>query len=77
MLAELQYPMNPTAQNKKHFADISVRIRGPIVNAVQSAFSENWAGETGELFVGDDVFPSLKKAGDVYAPGKPILNRAM
>ena len=55
------------AKDKKHFADVSVRIRGPIVNAVQSAFSENWAGETGELFVGDDVFPSLKKAGDVTA----------
>jgi cardiolipin synthase A/B len=55
------------AQDKEHFADISVRVRGPIVNAVQSAFSENWAGETGELFVGDDVFPSLEKAGDVTA----------
>ena len=25
---------------------------------VQAAFSENWVGETGELFVGDDVFPA-------------------
>jgi cardiolipin synthase len=32
---------------------------------VQSAFSENWAGETGELFVGDDVFPALERAGDI------------
>ena len=55
------------AQDKEHFADISVRVRGPIVNAVQSAFSENWAGETGELFVGDDVFPLLEKAGDITA----------
>lgn len=55
------------AQDKEHFADISVRVRGPIVNAVQSAFSENWAGETGELFAGDDVFPALEKAGDVTA----------
>jgi cardiolipin synthase A/B len=53
------------AQDSKHFADISVRLRGPIVNTVQSAFSENWGGETGELFVGDDVFPALAKAGDV------------
>jgi cardiolipin synthase len=53
------------AQDREHFADLSVRLRGPIVNAVQSAFSENWAGETGELFVGDDVFPPLEKAGDV------------
>jgi cardiolipin synthase len=53
------------AEDKEHFADISVRLRGPIVNAVQSAFSENWAGETGELFVGDGVFPELARAGDV------------
>ncbi len=53
------------AQDKEHFGDLSVRLRGPIVNAVQSAFSENWAGESGELFVGDDVFPALEKAGEV------------
>ena len=48
-----------------HFGDLSVRLRGPIVHAVQSAFSENWAGESGELFVGEHVFPKLEKAGDV------------
>ena len=53
------------AQDKDHFADVSVRIRGPIVGIVQSAFSENWTEETGELFVGDDVFPQLEKAGDI------------
>jgi cardiolipin synthase len=53
------------AQDKEHFGDVSVRLRGPIVNSIQSAFSENWAGETGELFVGDDVFPALEKVGDV------------
>jgi cardiolipin synthase A/B len=49
----------------EHFADISVRLHGPIVNSVQSAFSENWTGQTGELFVGDDVFPTLEEAGKV------------
>jgi cardiolipin synthase A/B len=34
------------------------------VHSVQAAFSENWGGETGELFVGDDVFPELQPAGD-------------
>jgi cardiolipin synthase A/B len=53
------------AQDKEHVADISVRLRGPIVHSIQSAFSENWAGETGELFVGDDVFPPLEHQGDV------------
>ena len=53
------------AQDSEHFGDISLRLCGPIVNSVQSAFSENWAGETGELFLGDDVFPTLEPAGDV------------
>jgi cardiolipin synthase len=53
------------AEDKEHFADVSVRVRGPIVTNLQGAFSENWAGETGELFLGDDVFPKLGKAGDV------------
>jgi len=53
------------AQDGEHFADISVRLRGPIVNTIQSAFSENWGEETGELFMGDDVFPLLEPAGNV------------
>ena len=46
-------------------ADVSVRLRGPIVNSVQAAFSENWVGQTGELFMGEDVFPHQEDAGDV------------
>jgi cardiolipin synthase A/B len=53
------------AEDGKHYADISLHVHGPIVHSVQSAFSENWAGETGELFVGNDVFPALEPAGDI------------
>ncbi len=53
------------AEDKEHFADVSVRLRGPIVHSVQAAFSENWVGQTGELFMGDDVFPRLERAGTV------------
>ena len=53
------------AQDGAHFGDLSLRVRGPIVHSVQAAFSENWGGETGELFVGDAVFPILDPAGDV------------
>lgn len=52
------------AQDGEHFADVSVRLRGPVVNLIQSAFSENWAARTGELFVGADVFPQQPQAGD-------------
>ncbi|WP_114972820.1 phospholipase D-like domain-containing protein [Rhodoferax ferrireducens] len=53
------------AQDNQHYADLSVHLHGPIVNNVQAAFSENWGGQTGELFVGDDVFPTLAPAGDI------------
>ena len=32
------------AEDKEHYADVSVRLRGPIVHSVQAAFSENWVG---------------------------------
>ncbi|MDP3605800.1 MAG: phospholipase D-like domain-containing protein [Polaromonas sp.] len=53
------------AEDGKHYADLSVHLHGPIVHSVQAAFSENWGGRTGELFVGDDVFPELAPAGEV------------
>jgi cardiolipin synthase len=53
------------AEDGQHYADVSVHLHGPIVHSIQGAFSENWAGETGELFLGDDVFPKLEPAGDV------------
>ena len=53
------------AEDHEHNSDVSVWLHGPIVHSIQGAFSENWAGETGELFVGDDVFPVLDKVGDI------------
>lgn len=55
------------AEDKEHFGDLSVRVRGPIVTLLQSVFSENWGGETGEVFIGDDVFPRLEPAGNITA----------
>ncbi|MCR5868578.1 MAG: phospholipase D-like domain-containing protein [Aquincola tertiaricarbonis] len=53
------------AEDGQHFADVSLHLHGPIVHSLQGAFSENWAGETGELFVGEAVFPPLQPAGDL------------
>jgi cardiolipin synthase len=55
------------AEDRHHVRDLSVRLTGPVVHAVQSVFSENWVEVTGKLFVGDDVFPSLEKTGEVVA----------
>ncbi|WP_427912693.1 phospholipase D-like domain-containing protein [Ramlibacter sp. MMS24-I3-19] len=75
------------AEDHRHTADVSVHVRGPVVHSIQAAFSENWAGETGELFVGDEVFPRLEPAGDALvhvafvkpensAPAVKILHHA-
>lgn len=53
------------AEDHVHWSDVSVWLHGPIVHSIQGAFSENWAGETGELFVGDGVFPPLGKVGNI------------
>ena len=54
-------------QDRDHWRDIGVRVRGPAVHAIQAVFSENWVEETGELFAGDDVFPALEREGEVLA----------
>jgi cardiolipin synthase len=55
------------AEDARHFRDVSVRLRGPVVHAVQSTFSENWVEVTGQLFVGERYFPPLAPAGEVQA----------
>ena len=52
-------------QDKKHFRDLSIRIEGPAVHQVQSAFSENWVEMTGEIFAGENYFPKLKPRGEL------------
>jgi cardiolipin synthase A/B len=53
------------AEDHEHVADVSARVRGPIVHSVQSAFSENWTGQTGEMLAGEDIFPPLEPVGNI------------
>lgn len=53
------------AEDGEHYADVTAHLQGPIVHSIQGAFSENWAGETGEVFVGEAVFPVLHKVGGI------------
>lgn len=55
------------AEDKKHWRDTALRIEGPLVNHLQTVFSENWIEETGEVFAGDEYFPKLEPAGDIRA----------
>lgn len=61
------------AEDHLHNADLGVLLHGPIAHAIQGAFSENWAGETGELFVGPDYFPPLPPAGDVLVHAAYVM----
>ena len=55
------------ADDKKRYRDISARVEGPVVAQLQSAFAENWIEETGDVPVGEWVFPKLEPAGDARA----------
>lgn len=55
------------AQDEEHWRDTGVRLEGPIVNAVQSVFAENWVEQTTEVLAGERYFPALPSAGSVRA----------
>jgi cardiolipin synthase len=55
------------AQDAEHWRDTGVRLEGPIVNAVQSVFAENWVEGTAEALVGEKYFPHLDRQGSVRA----------
>jgi cardiolipin synthase len=50
-----------------HWRDTDVRIEGPAVHGVQSAFLENWREATGELLGGAQYFSEGRPAGDARA----------
>jgi cardiolipin synthase A/B len=55
------------AQDPEHWRDTGVRLEGPIVNAVQAVFAENWVEMTAEVLAGEKYFPRLGAAGAVRA----------
>jgi cardiolipin synthase len=54
-------------QDRKHWRDTGVRLRGPVVNALQSVFAQHWVDETEEVLIGEKYFPHLDPAGDIRA----------
>ena len=54
-------------QDKDHWRDTGVRLLGPIVNGLQSVFSQHWIEETGEVLVGQKHFPPMEPAGSCRA----------
>ncbi|HEX7182218.1 MAG TPA: phospholipase D-like domain-containing protein [Thermoanaerobaculia bacterium] len=54
-------------QDEKHWRDTGVRVQGPVVNAIQGVFAENWVEQSAEVLVGDKYFPRLPAVGAVRA----------
>ncbi|MDQ3009355.1 MAG: phospholipase D-like domain-containing protein [Acidobacteriota bacterium] len=51
------------AENPDHWRDIQIRLEGPAVATLQSAFTRNWLETTGELISGDAFFPQINADG--------------
>lgn len=51
-------------EDERHWRDTAVRIEGPVVQALQAVFIENWIEETHGVPVGDGCFPRLEAQGD-------------
>jgi cardiolipin synthase A/B len=52
---------------KPHWRDTMLRVEGPVVNAIQGVFAENWLECSNEILDGDAFFPPLTPVGDVTA----------
>ena len=55
------------AQDRNHWRDTGLRVEGPVVNRLQSAFCENWIEQTGEIPAGDKYFPHTTTVGPTPA----------
>jgi len=56
-----------SAQDKDHWRDTAVRAEGPVVQALQSVFMENWIEETHCVPSGESCFPVIEAQGDTQA----------
>lgn len=55
------------AQDEHHWRDTHVRIEGPLVNDLQTAFQGHWVKTYGEALTGAGQFPALPPAGELKA----------
>ncbi|MEO6506477.1 MAG: phospholipase D-like domain-containing protein [Chthoniobacterales bacterium] len=55
------------AQDPDHWHDVQVRVEGPLVAMLQSAFEAHWVKTYGETLSGPGQFPELRAAGNIRA----------
>ncbi|MEO6486868.1 MAG: cardiolipin synthase [Thermoanaerobaculia bacterium] len=51
------------ADSKDHWRETVIRVEGPVVTQMQSAFMDNWIKSRGELLTGLDYFPDVGPRG--------------
>lgn len=51
------------AEDPEHWRDIQIRIEGPAIMTLQSAFARNWLETTGEMIAGPIFYPEHPPAG--------------
>lgn len=61
------YQLSLGTRNPK--TDMHFRVRGPVVGHLMYTFADDWAFTTYELLEGDDWFPAIEPAGEVFARG--------
>ena len=55
------------AENEKVWRETQVRVEGPTVRQMQSAFAANWLQTTSRLLLGEDYYPEVAPSGSVVA----------
>jgi len=61
------------AQDRDHWRDVMIEVRGCLAVNLQSAFTQLWANSTGEILIGEDHFRSTEAAE--RAPGAEGIAR--
>ncbi len=46
------------AQDPKHWRDMMFKVTGPMARSLQDAFVDHWASSSGEMLIGEDIFPT-------------------
>jgi cardiolipin synthase len=64
------------AESPGHWRDTQVRVEGPVVAELQSAFQETWGEVRGEALVGDRFYPRLEPVGSAQAQVLTSTRRA-
>jgi cardiolipin synthase len=55
------------ARNENEWRDTHVEVTGPVSSQMQAIFAEDWTFTTGEILVGDDLYPEVERVGSIPA----------